>query len=160
MFFFEGGGGEARAVLSLVGDGLLTADRETGLFTNGEDHPRGDGLLLLLKLFDLFFDRSEFADVGCFVVTGFFQLAVVAGVELLDVVDVDGVGRQFGTDAEKLMLFEVINSRYEALKATIVISNLSGDALMDYLGEAAMDRLREGGRSVLFDWTSYRRRGY
>ena len=56
--------------------------------------------------------------------------------------------------------FEVINSRYEALKATIVISNLSGEALIDYLGEAAMDRLREGGRSVLFDWTSYRRRGY
>lgn len=77
-----------------------------------------------------------------------------------DLLVIDEVGRQFGTDAEKLMLFEVINSRYEALKATIVISNLSGEALMDYLGEAAMDRLREGGRSVLFDWTSYRRRGY
>ena len=77
-----------------------------------------------------------------------------------DLLIIDEVGRQFGTDAEKLMLFEVINSRYEALKATIVISNLSGEALIDYLGEAAMDRLREGGRSVLFDWTSYRRRGY
>lgn len=77
-----------------------------------------------------------------------------------DLLVIDEVGRQFGTDAEKLMLFEVINSRYEALKATIVISNLSGEALIDYLGEAAMDRLREGGRSVLFDWTSYRRRGY
>lgn len=77
-----------------------------------------------------------------------------------DLLIIDEVGRQFGTDAEKLMLFEVINSRYEALKSTIVISNLSGEALMNYLGEAAMDRLREGGQSVLFDWASFRRRGY
>lgn len=77
-----------------------------------------------------------------------------------DLLVIDEVGRQFGTDAEKLMLFEVINSRYEALKSTIVISNLSGEGLMNYLGEAAMDRLREGGQSVLFDWTSFRKRGY
>lgn len=31
---------------------------------------------------------------------------------------------------------------------------------MNYLGEAAMDCLREGGQSVLFDWASFRRRGY
>lgn len=74
-----------------------------------------------------------------------------------DLLIIDEVGRQFGTEAEKLMLFEVINNRYEALKSTIVISNLSGEALLDYLGEAALDRLREGGQSVLFDWNSHRK---
>ena len=63
-------------------------------------------------------------------------------------------------DRENARLAKEATKRSEAVKATIVISNLSGEALMDYLGEAAMDRLREGGRSVLFDWTSYRRRGY
>jgi len=69
----------------------------------------------------------------------------------------DEVGVQFGTDAEKLILFEIINGRYEQMKPTVVISNLAKEGLQEYLGERAFDRLREnGGRLVVFDWDSYR----
>jgi DNA replication protein DnaC len=75
-----------------------------------------------------------------------------------DLLILDEVGVQFGSDTEKLILFEIINGRYEEVKPTIVISNLAKDALAQFLGERSFDRLREGGgRLVAFDWPSYRR---
>lgn len=75
-----------------------------------------------------------------------------------DLLILDEVGVQFGSDTEKLILFEIINGRYEAMKSTILISNLAMDSLTEYLGERVVDRLREdGGRMVVFDWPSFRR---
>lgn len=75
-----------------------------------------------------------------------------------DLLILDEVGVQFGSDTEKLILFEIINGRYESMKPTIVISNLDREGLEAYLGERAFDRLREGGgRAVVFDWPSFRR---
>lgn len=75
-----------------------------------------------------------------------------------DLLILDEVGVQFGSDTEKLILFEIINGRYERMRPTIVISNLAKDALAQFIGERAFDRLREGGgRLIAFDWPSYRR---
>jgi DNA replication protein DnaC len=77
---------------------------------------------------------------------------------LPDLLILDEVGVQFGSDTEKLILFEIINGRYEALKPTILISNLAKDALAQFIGERVFDRLREGGgKLIAFDWPSYRR---
>lgn len=74
-----------------------------------------------------------------------------------DLLILDEVGVQFGSDAEKLILFEILNGRYENMKSTIVISNLSIHAIAGYLGERVIDRLGEGGgSSLIFDWDSYR----
>lgn len=74
-----------------------------------------------------------------------------------DLLIIDEVGRQYGTDAEKMYLFEVINARYEECKPTILISNLNINQLKEYIDPAAMDRLREGGgRMIAFDWDSNR----
>ncbi|WP_245153360.1 ATP-binding protein [Allopusillimonas ginsengisoli] len=76
-----------------------------------------------------------------------------------DLLILDEVGVQFGSDAEKLILFEIINGRYEHMRPTIVISNLALAGLKEYLGERIIDRLREGGgKQVVFDWPSYRLR--
>jgi DNA replication protein DnaC len=76
-----------------------------------------------------------------------------------DLLILDEVGVQFGTDAEKLILFEIINGRYEARRPMIIISNLAIGELEKYLGARAVDRLREGGgKVVVFDWESYRGR--
>jgi DNA replication protein DnaC len=75
-----------------------------------------------------------------------------------DLLVLDEVGAQFGSDTEKLILFEIINGRYEQMKPTVVISNLAKEALGEFIGERSIDRLREnGGRLVAFDWASYRR---
>lgn len=77
-----------------------------------------------------------------------------AGVDLLIL---DEVGRQYGTEAERITLFQVIDARYRAMRPTMVISNLLPGEITEYLGDAAYDRLREnGGRLVNFDWFSHR----
>lgn len=74
-----------------------------------------------------------------------------------DLLILDEVGHQRGSDAERLLLFEVINARYEQCKPTILISNKNLEGLRDYLDERAADRLRQGGGKVIpFDWESKR----
>lgn len=69
----------------------------------------------------------------------------------------DEVGVQFGSDTEKLILFDVLNERYEQRKPTLLLSNLTADEVRGYLGDRIFDRLREdGGQVVVFDWESYR----
>ena len=74
-----------------------------------------------------------------------------------DLLILDEVGMQFGSEVERLLLFDVLNGRYEELKPTVLISNLAVDALPDYLDFRLVDRLREnGGVVVPFTWPSER----
>lgn len=68
----------------------------------------------------------------------------------------DEVGAQVGSEHEKLLLFEIINERYQRCLSTILISNLTQDELGVYLGDRVMDRFREDGGIVAFDWDSHR----
>ena len=54
-------------------------------------------------------------------------------------------------------VFDVINERYENLRPTIILSNLTTEEIRAYLGDRVYDRLREnGGKAFVFDWDSYR----
>ena len=75
----------------------------------------------------------------------------------VDLLVVDEVGVQAGSENEQQILFAVLNGRYEEMRPTIVISNLGLDGVKKYLGERAFDRLREnGGRALQFNWESKR----
>ena len=74
----------------------------------------------------------------------------------IDLLIMDEVGVQLGTEHEKMLLFEVINERYQQMRATILISNLTQTELSNYLGDRVMDRFRECGAVVAFDWDSHR----
>ncbi|WP_313684166.1 ATP-binding protein [Pantoea sp.] len=77
-----------------------------------------------------------------------------------DLLIIDEVGVQFGSESEKLILFEVINTRYEQMKPTIMISNLTLEELSAFIGERVIDRMNDGGGCTLaFTWDSYRSRG-
>lgn len=76
----------------------------------------------------------------------------------LDLLILDEVGSQFGSDTEKLFIFDIIDGRYQEMKPTILISNLDINGIKDAIGERCVDRLREGGGSMIaFDWESSRR---
>jgi len=71
---------------------------------------------------------------------------------------VDEVGAQRGSETELLLAQEIIDERYQDLKPTIIISNLTESELSRFVGERALDRMYEGGGAVLaFNWDSYRR---
>lgn len=75
-----------------------------------------------------------------------------------DLLILDEVGVQLGTEHELRIMFEVINERYAECLPTILISNLTDKALADFLGERLTDRVRDGGAIVAFDWESHRGR--
>jgi DNA replication protein DnaC len=69
----------------------------------------------------------------------------------------DEVGVQFGSDTERMILFEIINKRYENMLPTIFLSNLSIANLKDFVGDRIIDRMKEnGGRQLNFVWESNR----
>lgn len=77
-----------------------------------------------------------------------------------DLLILDEVGVQFGSEFEKQVLFDILNERYEKRKPTILLSNIPAKDLAGYLGERVADRLKEdGGKLHSFDWNSYRRTG-
>ena len=77
-----------------------------------------------------------------------------------DLLIIDEVGVQFGSDAEKLIMFEIINTRYERMKPTILISNQTREELSAFIGERVLDRMSDGGGCTLsFTWDSYRSKG-
>lgn len=74
-----------------------------------------------------------------------------------DLLILDEVGVQFGTDYEKVIITDLINRRYNDMRPTIILSNLDEKELGEYLGERVMDRMFEGGGGVVaFGWGSYR----
>lgn len=74
-----------------------------------------------------------------------------------DLLILDEVGVQFGTDFEKVIITDIINRRYNDMRPTIILSNLDETELGDYLGARVMDRMFEGGGGVIaFSWGSYR----
>lgn len=83
---------------------------------------------------------------------------VIRGFVACDLLVLDEIGVQVGSEHEKLLLFEVLNGRYQELRPTILLSNLSADELEDFLGHRVMDRFRECGTVLAFDWDSYRGR--
>ncbi|WP_407058834.1 ATP-binding protein [Ralstonia syzygii subsp. celebesensis] len=89
-----------------------------------------------------------------------------------DLLILDEVGQQFGSDTEKLILFDILNERYEKRRPTLLLANVPFEdfnypndppgtpkrpGFRSYVGDRLIDRLREdGGEIVPFDWKSMR----
>lgn len=71
------------------------------------------------------------------------------------VIDEVGIGR--GTPHETGILAAVLSRRYDAMRSTILVSNVDLETLNDLLGERVADRLSETAEILIFDWPSYRR---
>ena len=73
-----------------------------------------------------------------------------------DLLIIDEIGVQSGSDHEHNTIFEIINERYADMKPTILLSNEGIEELTKVLGERIIDRFRDGGAVMNFDWESYR----
>jgi DNA replication protein DnaC len=69
----------------------------------------------------------------------------------------DEVGRSSSTANAQNAFFRLIDARYEAVRPTMLLSNLDRQGVVEVLGDAAYDRLTEAGAQRLtFDWESRR----
>jgi len=70
---------------------------------------------------------------------------------------IDEIGVQSGTNDERVLLYQVIDGRYSAMKSTILISNLNSPVEDGFLDARTVDRLREnGGFNLVLSGESYR----
>lgn len=81
---------------------------------------------------------------------------VMNDLATVDLLVLDEVGAQYGTEGEQVILFDIINRRYQDQMPMILLTNQGKDGFKQYLGDRAFDRLREAGRWVAFDWESHR----
>lgn len=81
---------------------------------------------------------------------------VMNDLATVDLLVLDEVGAQYGTEGEQVILFDIINRRYQDQMPMILLTNQGKDGFKQYLGDRAFDRLREAGRWVPFDWESHR----
>lgn len=85
------------------------------------------------------------------------EQAAIDAYVAVDLLIIDEVGVQVGSENEQQLLFAVLNERYEQMRPTFLLSNLTTKGVEKVIGERAMDRLREnGGIPISFDWESYR----
>ena len=73
-----------------------------------------------------------------------------------DLLVINEVGIQFGTEAEKNLLFEILDERYESMLPTVFISNLNLAGVKEFVGGRVIDRMMECGEVIEFLWESYR----
>lgn len=75
----------------------------------------------------------------------------------VDFLVIDEVGVQGGTNDERVLLYQVIDGRYNEMKPTLLISNSKDPVADGYLDARTIDRLQEdGGFSISFEGDSYR----
>ena len=88
---------------------------------------------------------------------GYTERDVFIELAGFDLLVIDEVGAQKGTEYELGVLHEVIDRRYQLVLPTLLVSNLPAPDLDRYIGARALDRLRQnGGQQVGFTWASAR----
>lgn len=75
----------------------------------------------------------------------------------VDLLIIDEVGVQAGSDNERNILFDIINGRYEEVKPTIMISNLKIEDFTKAVGQRIASRIQHDGLLLPFSWNDYRK---
>ena len=89
--------------------------------------------------------------------SGLLESKVIQKFVDYDLLVIDEVGVQYGTDSERISVSEVINDRYSNEKPTILISNLDEQGVTETLGLRIVERMRHNGSIIPFEWESYRK---
>lgn len=81
---------------------------------------------------------------------------ILDGLIRTDLLVIDEIQERGETAFEDRLLTHLIDARYSEMKPTILIANLQKKDLAASLGKSIVDRARENGKSIEFDWPSYR----
>ena len=84
------------------------------------------------------------------------EMQVINELQEIDLLILDEVGVQRGTEDEQNTVFDIIDKRYLSEKPTICITNLNANDMREMIGVRSFDRLRENGEWVSVVGDSYR----
>jgi len=74
-----------------------------------------------------------------------------------DLLVIDEIGTQYGSESERIIINEIINDRYEMDRQTVLIGNVSFAEAEKILGSRVIDRVKDNGEILFFEWDSFRR---
>ena len=101
---------------------------------------------LFLEIRDTFRAESEFSEMQV------VKKHTDAGLLVIDEVQEKG-----STQFEDRKITQIIDARYMHERPTILIANYNKREFADSLSPATLDRIRENGCGLYFDWDSYRK---
>lgn len=84
------------------------------------------------------------------------ETQVLNHLQSLDLLVIDEVGVQYGTEGEQTVLFDVLDRRYREMRPTILLTNQNLEGFKKFVGERTFDRIAETSRWISFEWESYR----
>ena len=84
------------------------------------------------------------------------EIDVIDRLAKTDLLILDEIQERGETAFEARLLTHLIDARYAACKPTVLIANLTKPELAKSLGDSIVDRARENGKSIEFNWQSYR----
>lgn len=88
------------------------------------------------------------------------SVALVDRYSQYDHLVIDELDKTFGTKAEFIGLYRIINARYNDLKPTVIMTNADDATVIDIVGRSCYERLIEyPGTAVKMEWKSFRARG-
>ena len=137
-FVFSGETGTGKNHLSAAICNELMSKKKTCLIITVSE--------LMMKFRKCYSDKAEHTE------DEFMQIIIN-----FDLLILDEIGLQKGSDHEKLILNQVIDQRIGNLKPVGILTNLESDDIEALLGKRIFDRLKSNnGQWISFDWNSYR----
>lgn len=155
---FTGNPGTGKTMISLSMIPEIIKLANTVAFNNDELDPIPKGLISntcrYANVYDIFAMVKSSYSKG----SSETELDIIKRFTSAGLLVIDEVGVQSGTDFESNIIFRIINKRYEDMKPTFLISNLTVSDLEGYIGQRTVDRFRENhGAVFVFDWESHRK---
>lgn len=84
------------------------------------------------------------------------EIEVIDRLAKTELLILDEIQERGATPFEDRLLTHIIDARYANVLPTILIANLTKAELAASLGDSIVDRARENGKSIEFNWQSYR----
>lgn len=85
-----------------------------------------------------------------------FDREEVESYKTIPLLIIDEIGVQYGSDSERIELFEVFNERYNDMLPSIIISNFNKEQIIKTLGLRITDRLYGGAYKIELNGNSHR----
>lgn len=127
--------------------------------TDKDEYTRGDGLVIhrgktamYRRSMDIFLDLREAAKNH----VKSSEKEVLAKLANVGLLVIDEFQERGESEWENRIMKNLLDKRYASERPTIIIANMSRKDMFDALGESIVDRARENGKSINFNWPSYR----